>query len=358
MSSNPPESLPNHPFGSTADPSSAKRLDLERPERLATEQPLTSRLVGREGLVSPTSRMDNPTKSGQRCATRLCLSITAISLLWMTSLTSIVAFVDNGDIITTPSFSHVRLEVDAFVNETVRLRDSYQECVIRSLSLCNTTLQASIVRERERSSAARTHNLHLALEAEHLNEQCAAARDRARAAVAEWRRLSPIPTSPHSAQCPLSVRAQIEVTSPIIDEEIAAAHSVNAEYANRSQSMISQLVDQIVARAAYDREYIYNKTLANLRLRQWRHELVANFSIALHLRLSHLNVSELLACATLAPPRGSSCPTVTLQQLVNASQRRLYASWLGAYSTWGESVKAVDRYVDSAQALLLSLIHI
>lgn len=322
------------------------------PPKTSPDYPLAGQAPA--GLPGQTSsaRGIRAASAGQRNGARCCLSITAISLLWATSLSSILAFLENGGVVATPPFSLVQLKASAFVKETLRLRDEYENCVIESLVLCNTTLQAAISQELQRASDARSRNVRLAENAENLHRKCAAARSKAKNAVAAWRGVTPIPTSPYAPHCPLAMRAHVEAGPVSVDEEIAAAHVVATEYSNQSRGTIARLADQIVARAAYDSEYIYNKTLANARLRELRLNLVTNFSLGLRLHLTGLNVSLLIACATLSPSRELECPGESLRQLVNASQRRLYSSWLGAHTAWADSVTRVDRYTDSAQHLV------
>jgi len=267
----------------------------------------------------------------------------------MTSLSSILAFLEDGDLIATPRFALVELKAKVFWNETLRLRDQYEACVVESLIMCNTSLRLSEERERVRASAAREHNLGLAVHAEGLHSKCATARADAAAAVATWRSVTPIPTSPYKRDCSAALQEQVASGGASVDVELSAAHGVSTDYSNSSKSTVALLAEQLVARAAYDREYIYNKTLANVRLRRLRLGLVANFSLDLNLRLRGIDASLLIACATLSPPHPSQCPGESLRQMVNASQRRLYSSWLGAYNTWGDSVSRVDRYTDAAQ---------
>jgi len=238
------------------------------------------------------------------------------------------------------------------VDQTTRLRDEYVACVADSLTRCNLTLTDAVDGELQRAASARAHNRRLVEDAEGLYRRCRAARIRGEAAVAQWRAASPLPSSPYALSCSAAEQAGLQAAQGDVDAELAAVHAVNDEYANKSQGTVALLVGQIEARGRYDREYLHNKTLAHVRLRQLRLSLTANFSADLSLRLGSLNLSLLLACATLSPSH--RCPGESLRDMVSASQQRLYSSYTGAVRAWGDSVGRVENYADAAQDRLAS----
>lgn len=301
----------------------------------------------RQGMLGPVrkpaaaSRVADSTK---RNTARCALSIVAVALLWLTSLSGILHALQNGGLLSAPAMPIVVQKATVLLNETLRLRSEYADCVDDSLVLCNMTMGATLTAERDRASGAQARNRELASDAESLRTRCAATRARAGDAVSAWRAAAAVPTRPYAFGCNATEQTRLKAATGGLDEELANSHAASMVYTNRSKGTVALLVEQIAARAAYDSEYLYNKTIAQERLRQIRLGIVANFT--LRLRLPGPDMSQLLACATLSP--GHRCPGESLRQLLNASQQRLFASYMGSVGTWGDSVARVDLFVDAA----------
>jgi len=285
-------------------------------------------------------------RKGKLSVARLTVSLVAVALLWITSLSNVIKILQGPPaVIATPLFDLVLAEADAFFQETLRLRTGYIDCVAESLFACNISLAAAVEEEQARSQEAAASNEQLLLDAQVASIGCEAAYTRAVDAVKAWAALRPIPADPYvSSQC----EAQIQSFTGGTEAQKAAAYQLADDYSDSSKSTVELLANSISDRAAYDRLYLYNKTLANAALDQYRISLASNFSLQVQLELASLNVSQMLACTSMSSEHGVCAAGESAREAVQAAQDRLYQSYTSAKDTWGDTVARAEVYSDQA----------
>ena len=105
---------------------------------------------------------------------------------------------------------------------------------------------------------------------------------------------------------------------------------------------------QVRARRNYDIDYINNKTGASSAVNAVVDALARNYSLSIDYRLSLLNTSELLACATMVPTAGR-CPYGDgARELVAAAQARLIDQYQVASTQYEATVETFQDYAESA----------
>ena len=120
--------------------------------------------------------------------TRAVLSAIAVGLLWMSSLDFISDRLHDSTLLPIPPVPDVLDATLALYNESVRLRETYIECVQDELSVCNATLIRRRDREAERSEEARKENAETRDRSRATQGSCATLHATAFASVAAWQR--------------------------------------------------------------------------------------------------------------------------------------------------------------------------
>ena len=75
-----------------------------------------------------------------------------------------------------------------------------------------------------------------------------------------------MPSSHYVDSCSDAEREGLLTMTGDTTAQRSAAFQLSRDYSSSSQSTVSQLSEQLAARAAYDREYLYNRTLRDREL--------------------------------------------------------------------------------------------
>jgi len=289
---------------------------------------------------------------------RFAIACLAVVLLWSTTLTAVTAGLEASNAIRIPDVQVVVYEAVRFYNETIRLHDQYAFCVEEELGLCNGTLQREFSNEQTRSQAAQQHNRNTRATSQEAQASCANSHAMAIASVTAWQAAvsagGGAAPNIYRAECTAAERTALaEITSDVTAQK-SASYKLATDYSEESRSTVGSLADYAARRAAYDAEYIDNKTGASAATNAVLNALTHDFSADLDLRLSGLNTSELLACATLTPTAGV-CPYGDgARQLVENAQARLIDQYTVAQSAYTNTRERFEGYAAQASEKLQS----
>ena len=233
---------------------------------------------------------------------RLVVSIFAVGLLWLTSLSTVVQIVNLDAVIDVPEPKEVFNTGIEMYNVTIRLRNEYIECIADAVSECNQSLYVKMENEGARVAAASKVNVLAVNVALEVQSSCSSSRAYALAAVTAWQERQGLNSTNHYTDaCTAEERSSLaEITGDLTAQKSATYSLING-YTGHSNSTVESLLDRIEARASYDGDYLYNKTLQKLIQRDL--DLQARNSGAILAQFS-AQFSDALGCASTS--RGSA----------------------------------------------------
>ena len=196
---------------------------------------------------------------------RLVVSIFAVGLLWLTSLSTVVQIVNLDAVIDVPEPKEVFNTGIEMYNVTIRLRNEYIECIADAVSECNQSLYVKMENEGARVAAASKVNVLAVNVALEVQASCSSSRAYALAAVTAWQERQGLNSTNHYTDaCTAEERSSLaEITGDLTAQKSATYSLING-YTGHSNSTVESLLDRIEARASYDGDYLYNKTLQKL----------------------------------------------------------------------------------------------
>ena len=196
---------------------------------------------------------------------RLVVSIFAVGLLWLTSLSTVVQIVNLDAVIDVPEPKEVFNTGIEMYNVTIRLRNEYIECIADAVSECNQSLYVKMENEGARVAAASKVNVEAVNVALEVQSSCSSSRAYALAAVTAWQERQGLNSTNHYTDaCTAEERSSLaEITGDLTAQKSATYSLING-YTGHSNSTVESLLDRIEARASYDGDYLYNKTLQKL----------------------------------------------------------------------------------------------
>uniref|UniRef100_A0A7S2JJM3 Uncharacterized protein n=1 Tax=Haptolina brevifila TaxID=156173 RepID=A0A7S2JJM3_9EUKA len=147
----------------------------------------------------------------------------------------------------------------------------------------------------------------------------------------------------YSSSCSAAEKAELSQMTGDTTAHRSASMLLVQDYSSESQSTTRSLGGQIVDRASYDREYLYNKTLRDVRIST---DLSLNYSLRISNLLSGINMSGVINCATLL----GSCPTGEgAREMVVRGQERLADQYDNAKSTYDSTKQSTALYVQDVE---------
>ena len=334
----------------------ASSVDLDDRLRSSTRQSRKSSYVAMGGRESSADVGERMLDSGTLMGSRVLLSGLAIAMLWGSSLTVVTNILRLTNVLPIPPVTVVVDEVISLLNETSRLRQNYLECVRSDLSLCNATLYHRREQEAQRSLLARRANAATRDASRATQASCASSHALALASVAAWQSQqsaggnASMPSSHYVDSCSDAEREGLLTMTGDTTAQRSAAFQLSRDYSSSSQSTVSQLSEQLAARAAYDREYLYNRTLRDRELQVRLGALGINTSLAIGNHFDRLNISDLVACATLT---GGSCPSSEgARAMAEAVQNHLISEYRRAEDLLTTTAARAGQYVTDATRAL------
>ncbi|KAL3901043.1 MAG: hypothetical protein SGPRY_012347, partial [Prymnesium sp.] len=169
---------------------------------------------------------------------RFVIACLAVVLLWSSTLSAVTAALEASHLLRVPPSAVVIAEGARFYNETFEA-------------------------EWQRSRQARDHNQRLLRSSLEAQASCSASRALAIAAMAAWDKAGGGGgVGRYKEDCPASKRDALRGLTHDVSEQKSASLLIAREYSSSSRSAVAVLSSQIEARAAYDSEYILNKTRA------------------------------------------------------------------------------------------------
>jgi len=283
---------------------------------------------------------------------RLLISLFAVVLLWCTSLRTVSAIVQAE--IATPKFQVVYDEVEFLYNETRRVRQEYIDCVDQSLQLCNRTLIVEEAAERQRVREADAANVQLASRAETRRASCAVAHAQvltSRDILQQQRAILGVFNDDYLPTCSEADKTRLQQVTADLGAQKAVTYQLIDGYSGRSKSTVGLLADQIGDRAAYDTEYLDNKTRISEGLAALRRAVTANFSASLGLHLKPLNISQMLACTSVSGAYGPCVdlpPGDAVRERLQDTQDTLVANYESAQEAFLLEAQRAAVYGDNA----------
>ena len=213
---------------------------------------------------------------------RLVVSIFAVGLLWLTSLSTVVQIVNLDAVIDVPEPKEVFNTGIEMYNVTIRLRNEYIECIADAVSECNQSLYVKMENEGARVAAASKVNVEAVNVALEVQSSCSSSRAYALAAVTAWQERQGLNSTNHYTDaCTAEERSSLaEITGDLTAQKSATYSLING-YTGHSNSTVESLLDRIEARASYDGDYLYNKTLQKLIQRDLDLQAIAQFCRAI-----------------------------------------------------------------------------
>jgi len=292
----------------------------------------------------------NVMDQGTLCGSRALLSAVAVLLLWVTSFTAITNMLRLADALPAPEFYTVVEQIEELINETRRVRVNYIDNIKGNLKDCNASLHDSIEREALRSAIAQRTNIEIRNRARADADACADAMAAGYATVKAWLAAHPLQVngSHYLPGCSEDDRDTLgRVTGDTLAQRSATMAHVR-DYSVESQSTVSLLADQIAARAAYDREYLYNKTLRDQGFDADVSLFDSNFRLEMDARfgLNFANLSTMISCATLTG--GGSCPGESAYVLAEQAQVTLRQKYAQAGATYDTTKQQAEGYITRA----------
>ena len=288
---------------------------------------------------------------------RAIVSGLAIGMLWLSSLSMITSLLRATNALPIPPVQLVVHESVSLFNETARLRETYIDCVQENLMVCNATLTRRQAREADRSEAARRSNVQTRDNARTTQAACATAHARAMASVSAWQQQQGAGgdgSAQYTTACTANERTQLTEMTGDTTAQRSAAFQLSRGYSTSSQSTVGTLAQQVAARAAYDREYLWNRTLRDVSLEHQLGNLSLDYSLSINARFAGLNLTEVLACSTLTG--GAPCPDgAGARAMVDAAQRNLAEQYTQAQTTYDATATATANYVSNAATQLTNL---
>ena len=361
LPSPPPGSKPRPPTHSAPQSSSfPDSLRSQPPSNRAStmESTANSLSASRSRRYSEAELGESVVDSTQLVLARVMVSALAVLLLWLSSAAAVRIMLRSSGALPYTSSTRVVDSIALLLNETARMRREYVECVVEQLEICNATLVYRANTEVMRSEEAQRHNQQERDEGQQMSSACVSARANAHASVSTWLRTAGTMSTPSAqyvanASCTSNDRARLEALTGDTSAQRSASMQLVVGYSHESQSTVGLLGEQLVARGAYDVEYLRNRTLGdaeldvslNITLAEWRRRY------GLTLDGVSLNMSEFLACATFGM---GPCPTgIGAADLVNQAQARLTQQFNHAAGRVESARQEAHRYINASQAKFL-----
>ena len=141
---------------------------------------------GRKSSVTSEYDVDEGESKTTLFLARLVVSIFAVGLLWLTSLSTVVQIVNLDAVIDVPEPKEVFNTGIEMYNVTIRLRNEYIECIADAVSECNQSLYVKMENEGARVAAASKVNVLAVNVALEVQSSCSSSRAYALAAVTAW----------------------------------------------------------------------------------------------------------------------------------------------------------------------------
>ncbi len=294
--------------------------------------------------------------TSQLMLARAAVSGLAVLMLWLSSAVAVRGMLRSSDALPYTSSQGVVDSIALLLNETWRMRQEYSECVVEQLAVCNATLVYRTNAEVARSEEAQRSNQEQRDQGQQTSSACVSARTNAYASVSAWQSAVDVSTFNASVPpqylpaCTSDDQARLSALTGDTSAQRSASMQLAFGYSRESQSTVGLLGNQLVARAAYDTEYLRNRTLGdaeldvslNISLAEWRRKY------GLTLDGVNLNMSEFLACATFGM---GACPTgIGATDLVNQAQARLTQQFNIAAGRVDSARLEAQRYINASEA--------
>ena len=299
--------------------------------------------------------MDKSTVFVSRCL----ISGLAVALLWGTSLTAITNLLKVSNAIAMPEVQLVVSEAISLFNQTVKLRGEYISCVTEELDVCNASLVIRMQEELTRSQEARNKNFETRRESQTTAGKCATAHARSMAAVTAWINQQGVGSNQtkkgqhYNAACSAEDQEHLEQQTGDSTAQKGATYQLAKGYSSSSKTKVNVLAQQLAARAAYDEEYIKNKTIGDTQLGVDIGNIGLNASLMIDARFEGMSLDEIRACATLA---GGACPNGdSALALAAAAQAELLRKADLAGDTYTATATSFQNYADQTASRLQQL---
>ena len=303
-------------------------------------------------------KMPPPTNSRLTLA-RLILSTLAVGLIWATSLSNVVnAFRGPNPIIQNPTLQTILNQATNLYNETKTLAQQCENCVLDALLMCNRTLHSEMLIRSQQLNQTLQLMQHRLQFFKQRNETCWHKRDSLVGKIKYWQETKFVPHHTifkTNTTCSRADEKEIfEATGSHAESEKqkAAVYDLARNYSADSQNTVEKLVDQILDRMSYDRDFMYNKTLAHAQLDEVRFKVINNFGTDVSLDLQALHTGQLLACASISETHGSCFNTSSLRDMLSEAFDRVHRSYMKAVDNWREAAARVAHFSNRAHSIL------
>lgn len=310
-----------------------------------------------DSIYSEVELGESVLDSQQLMLARAAISGFAVLMLWMSSAFVVRGFLRSSDLVPYTSPTHVVDSIMLLINETENMRNAYSSCVREQLLVCNATLTYRVNSEAVRAHEAREANAQAKDQGQVTSTACVSARAEAYASVSTWQQNADPATTPagrqYLASCSADDRAELEALTGDTTAQRSASMQLVTGYSRGSQSTVSRLGDYAAARAAYDYEYLRNRTIGDEELDLNLNVSLSQYSAYLRNSINGIdvNMTEFLACASFSS--SMSCPTGQgAVDMVNQAQARLVSQYNSATAQLDSAKLQAQVYIDEASTQL------
>ena len=215
---------------------------------------------------------------------RLLMCCLAICLLWMTTLQVSVAIVSQqipvptiDSVIDSCSFAYSVIEVQ---------REHYSACVDRQLTVCAVQYNKAYLTESDRVAQAEVSNSFLTRSFQTVVSNCSSSLLHAKQSLKAWSEGGVGYSLPFYPNCSTSDRQKVLniIGSSSSGQSKASLYDTAEDYSTLSDTTASHFSSYASALAAYNAEYVNNKTK---HLQMQVQSLVSNVSVPHMLKLNH-----------------------------------------------------------------------
>ena len=210
--------------------------------------------------------------------------------------------------------------------------------------------------ELRRTREAQQHNQEAMLSGRATHDSCSTTASLALATMNAWQAQASAGATALPSYwlptCSADDRARLTQLTGDVSSQKSATYGIATSYSTESQSTVGLLADQLEARAAYDASYLINKTQTSLELHASIQSVALEYSTSIDLRLQSLNMSELLACATLTPTAGACPHGDSARELVQRAQDRLADQYAQAEVAYRNTAERFEGYALTAEEKL------
>jgi len=314
-----------------------------------------SALSARSRRYSEVELGESVLDSSQLMLARAAISFFAVLMLWMSSAVAVRGMLYQSDLLPYTSPQGVVSGVALLINETRRMREDYATCVKDKLQVCNTTLEYHVNAEVARSAQARRANADRKNRAQVTSSQCVKARTTAYAAVSTWQsqvNLSAPGASHYLPTCTANEQATLQALTGDTSAQRSASMQLVNGYSSTSQSTVGLLGGQLSDRAAYDAEYLRNRTIGDAELNVGINVTLAGWSnrFSGYLNGVNVNVSAMLACTSFAQ---GGCPYgVGAADLVRNTQEHLVREYSSSVDKFNRAKHEFEGYMNESKRQL------